>query len=409
MGAGLRPIAKALDTPPDPTVGAPPADSTVYWLEPSHHPNCTVIMKPYLLPVPCVTLLTSALIAVSTTIPRLSALVLRTVCRRRSTCLVLTALWVAAIAGCDLVGIDAETITTESSIVSYPEGAQPTVIAGRLAFENENDFDAFMQSIINQDDSYLESVEHEMDFSSLRTDTKRLANELELDIDKLEIVEDPFFATALNAKGEMQVADIIYKITRNWVYLVRAADAHLLSAIALRNDAHVVLERKSEAVPGIDAVAVERHTKLLSKNNEIAASDHCKAYWTTVKEARRRLKGNVWMTTYGYAYTTIGVELEYQKKSWGRWWRTRVNTISVLSYVDVTIQIVVKKSPVLITRTIHVNETYDKVKNHASQIRRILWDVSFTPIHEMTGFVDGTFYARRDDGSHRSCSAYVSR
>ena len=28
MGAGLRPIAKAVDTPPDPTVGAPPADST---------------------------------------------------------------------------------------------------------------------------------------------------------------------------------------------------------------------------------------------------------------------------------------------------------------------------------------------------------------------------------------------
>ncbi len=28
MGAGLRPTAKAVDKPPDPTGGAPPADST---------------------------------------------------------------------------------------------------------------------------------------------------------------------------------------------------------------------------------------------------------------------------------------------------------------------------------------------------------------------------------------------
>lgn len=69
-----------------------------------------------------------------------------------------------------------------------------------------------MESIINREDSYLDSVQATINFMSLRSDTERLTEELGRDIDELEVVEDPFFATVLNPEGEFQVGDMVLEI-----------------------------------------------------------------------------------------------------------------------------------------------------------------------------------------------------
>lgn len=79
---------------------------------------------------------------------------------------------------------------------------------------------------------------------SLRSDTERLAEELGKDIDELEIVDDPFFATVLNPDGEFQVEDLVYKMTKNYVYRVPEENVDLVSPILLRNRDQFVLTQK---------------------------------------------------------------------------------------------------------------------------------------------------------------------
>lgn len=101
-----------------------------------------------------------------------------------------------------------------------------------------------MGAVIDKEDAYLDSVQASINFVSLRSDTERLAEELGKDIDELEIVEDPFFATVLNPDGEFQVKDMVYNITRNYVYRVPEENVDLVSPILLRNRDQVVLTQK---------------------------------------------------------------------------------------------------------------------------------------------------------------------
>ena len=271
-------------------------------------------------------------------------------------------------------------------------------------------------------------MEHEAGFTSLRSDTERLAAELNLYAYDLEVVEDPFFATALNAEGEIQVADTVYKVTHSWVYQAPITHAARLNSIVLRGDDHVILTQKSEEILGVEAIAVGRPAELRSKRDAVdgGVKEHCIRYWTNEEDARRRLKGKAWMTHYPwYLWATVGIELEYEQKGWFGWSRrkTQGNVLSVDSYVDVEVKKIINKYEEEYTygdstwtvefieyETIHLNETYIKTKTSASEIRKVFWDDTlFSGVDEITGSIFTHFGIERPTDGSRECWVDITR
>ena len=128
------------------------------------------------------------------------------------------------IAGCDTLGTDEDysqaPLEQATAHVTLPE-----VRNARLAFKSMDHFHAFADYlIVNQEPSELDAVEAQLNgFQSLRTETDRLlasatdesATEV---LGTLRIVEDPVFESLLNLDGEIQIADLVYKITHHHVY-----------------------------------------------------------------------------------------------------------------------------------------------------------------------------------------------
>lgn len=106
-------------------------------------------------------------------------------------------------------------------------------------------------------------------------------------MDQIEIVEDQFFATVLNRKGEFQVGDIIYKITRNHVYRVLESSSDQLENIFLRDNGEIIYSQKKNVSPEVEVFEIERipmmnNTALASKKKRECSSNFSK---------RRRIKG----------------------------------------------------------------------------------------------------------------------
>ena len=199
----------------------------------------------------------------------------------------------AFVAGCDSTGVITEPLAPRSGEDTAPHATiQPSVVDGRIVFENIDEFRFFMGAIINKEDTYLDSVQAAISFVSLRSDTERLAEELEKDIGELEVVEDPFFATVLNPDGEFQVEDVVYKITRNYVYRVPKENVDYLTPIYLRNHDQVVLTQKISRDPVVEIFEVQRANTKLAKSS--GTSDSCTEYFSS----RRRIKGQAWLSNW---------------------------------------------------------------------------------------------------------------
>ena len=264
-----------------------------------------------------------------------------------------------------------------------------------------------MGSIINQEDSHLDSVQAAIDFISLRSDTERLAEEIGKDVDELEVVEDPFFATVLNPKGEIQIGDMVYKVTRDYVYRVLESNIDELSSISLRNQDNVLVSQKFDHGPAVEVFQVERHD-MANKSAAISARKNCEAYFTSSRKARRRVKGQAWITNY-YIFWSATTEIEYQRKSWGRWWRTTATWVSLDARYSLSVHLVPPGGAPL--PPIVTSGTYSHKKYNASEIRKNLdWTVPFGDgVVVMRGWISSTYRAKRLDGLQRSCSTYVRR
>ncbi len=161
------------------------------------------------------------------------------------------------------------------------------MVNDRIVFNDEDEFRRFMESIVNKESSYLDSLQTVINFESLRSDTERLAEVLNKDTDELEVVEDPFFATVLNPEGEFQFGDVVYKITRNYVYHVPENSTDYLTSISLRDHEHAVLSKKISHHPDVEVFEIQRSgVGLVNKSNTTARKVTCESDFVD----RRRLK-----------------------------------------------------------------------------------------------------------------------
>ncbi len=135
-----------------------------------------------------------------------------------------------------IIGCDALLVSNDTSAKVIRHETIPLTRDGRLMFESKSDFHAYTEHLIrNQDPSYLDKVEAGLnDFVSLRTATNQLIVQEGMDDgnqNNLRMVEDIVLESVLNDHGEIQIADSVYKITHNYIYMVDHQESDLLSSI----------------------------------------------------------------------------------------------------------------------------------------------------------------------------------
>ncbi len=308
--------------------------------------------------------------------------------------------------GCDSAGVNTVSVLPQTEEAIDPHFAQPSVVDGRIAFDDFDEFRDFMGSIINKEDSHLDSVQAAINFTSLRSDTERLADEVGKDIEELEVVEDPFFATALNSDGEFQVEGMVYKITKNYVYRVPKESVDRLSFISLRNHDQVVLTQKTTSDPVLEIFEVERaNADLVNKSGSfIRSMVSCSQNWGD----RRRIKGQAWFTNWR-VYMSATTEIESQRKSWFRWWHNRIESVSLNANYSITQTFRPAWGGYEYTQT--TTDSYSHTKYNAAEIRKNLtWGVSYNGVIRVKGWISSNYSGTRSfDNQTRSCSTYISK
>lgn len=322
--------------------------------------------------------------------------------------------FLAVIAGCDSTGVITEPISPQSKENTVPHGIiPPSVIDNRIVFDDADEFRVFMASIINRKDSYLDSVQAAINFVSLRSDTERLAEDLGKEVNEIEVVEDPFFATVLNPEGEFQVGDTVYKITRNYVYQVLETNADYLSSIPLRDHDSAVLTQKTSNEPSVQVFEVER-TRIELANKSSSSSSDRRDECASKFNGRRRIKGQAWINHW-HVFSSATSEIESQRKAWFRWWRTSINWVRL--DMDYNLEQVVTTEAAWGRFTFVMGITkgsYTKTKYSASEVRKTLdWNIGIRQkANKIRGWISSTYSGNGTyDGvaSTQSCSTYVSR
>jgi len=231
--------------------------------------------------------------------------------------------------GCDYSSTITDPISSsfeETSVIS--SNSLPPVIDGRIVFDDLNRFQIFLESIVNKDDTHLDSIEAEMNFVSLRSDTERLAEELGKEIEEVEIVMDKYFATALNPLGEYQIGDVVHKVTRSFIYSINESKSGLLDAIGLRNNEFETVYHKSGHHPEVEVFEIQRFPDpdIAYKTGEVQQSN---SQCTSEFFDRRRIWGNVWLENNGTHYTLQSVLKSQRKGFLGGWYGSTIDWLLV--------------------------------------------------------------------------------
>ncbi len=264
-----------------------------------------------------------------------------------------------------------------------------------------------MESIVNKESSYLDSLQTVINFESLRSDTERLAEVLNKDTDELEVVEDPFFATVLNPEGEFQFGDVVYKITRNYVYHVPEINADYLSSISLRDHEHAVLSKKTNHHPDVGIFEIQRSgMDLANKLNATARGVSCISEFV---DDEKRLKGIARLTNW-LVYMSASTESRSESKGRFRWTRTNARWIGLDADYSVT-ETLRALGGGTSTETIR-GSISEKVYNISKVKRNLTWAISIGGIVSVSGWISTTHSGNRTDNRvnrTRSCSTYIFR
>ncbi len=193
------------------------------------------------------------------------------------------------------------------------------------------------------------------------------------------------------------------------MYQVEKTKADQLTTISLRNTDNLPITSKTLLDSSINIFDVERSvTQFTSKSSK--ARDSCESKFND----RRRIKGQAWIS-YWHIFASATTEIESQAKSWLRWWRTKINWVSINVEYDVQQLITVYQDENWFTLPIFSNKgTYTKTKYDASEIRKSFdWNVGIGQrANKIVGTISSSYSGNRtDDGKARtlSCSTYVSR
>lgn len=212
-----------------------------------------------------------------------------------------------------------------------------TLVEGRLVFQDVTSFSIFMEDIITSESGVHERMGITDNFVSLYTSTLNLQDELEFqnhyDFLDIEVVEDPFFAQALNEHGEIQIEETVYKITRNYVYQTKASDIKSIKNIDLRNADQTAFLGSYSGIEGVSVHEIKR----FDFGSELKSTAKTMATRTCTREfqSRRRIQGISWITDFTL-YISAGVRTRAQRKSWFRWRSATVEQVSVTASYSLT-------------------------------------------------------------------------
>lgn len=285
----------------------------------------------------------------------------------------------------------------------------PQTRNGRLMFESKSDFHTYTEFLIeNQNPSYLDKVEAGLkDFVSLRTATNQLIFQEGMDDgnqNNLRIVEDIVLESVLNSNGEIQIADSIFKITHDYVYMVDHQESDLLSDIYLRSAGSSNLtQHTSVQVFEIDRSVTSGTLPKSSNAMAIQSPGECWGYFPVPDNDDRkfRMKGSLWINNW-WIYRSFGTELESQqirKRGWfRRWFHNEAKFIKISGKFSVK---ALNSHDQLYTGTRHFNFT----KSNAAEIRHTFRKDRNNEVKGAN--IQATFYVFKGatDKDHSTCSS----
>ena len=314
-------------------------------------------------------------------------------------------------AGCDSVDVSSPSSPPQSvgESRSVPASEAITVADGRLVFTNQEEFDAFMDVLIEQpshDD--LEIVGLDPDFVSLETmqniwlqevESRETEHESDQDIsDFLEaerIVEDPLFARVLNHDGQIQIGNTVYKVTYEYVYATAYGADDVLDAIPLKgNDLSFKLNSSVEVYPVIRH-KTDISSDALTKSQGVMGRGDCKS--TFFNNHRRRIKGEIWANFWTF-YNPVGSEIEAQRRRFRRWKQTRMSQITLRVTGHVKYELKYSNGNFTAIATADVNDS--ALKYEAREIRATHFNSTSWKEVNLDGYFTETF-----DGEEQTCDS----
>ena len=273
-----------------------------------------------------------------------------------------------------------------------------------------NEFDEFMIEVGNKERLHLDKFEDGIDFLSLRRYSENEAIETNIDH---KIVEDPFFATSLNSKGEIQIGKDVYKVAKDYVYKVPKEKDHILHTIVTQNVAGESVELQYQDQDDLEIFPIKRARANASSASNKTGSlpiDICYAGLGSENETDYRLKGKSWITHWSL-YSSAGVLIESQKEKWYGWRRAKAARITVDADYDLwTVRITTSGNTTLV-QTIHrkAGNSYYRTKSNAKEIEERLYHATGDDL-EIRGEIESEHEARRNNtGLTRSCITDVER
>ena len=248
----------------------------------------------------------------------------------------------------------------EVATVSVPNGLMPTVSEGRLVFNSNQQFKAYMEMIAQKPIEEVIQMNKSIGFHSFfekeNDDAARRSGEgIEQEEEAKSIIPDSDFALVLNNNLEMELEhQKIYRLDRNGEYcgfytkgkevvvgdFARAYQggqykfsADRKKGIRISKDLTVF---KTE-VRYLDAKAVETPKTKSGRVSGIGNPDH---QWTVLPDGtgRRRMGAQAWDASW-VVYASSGCHTKHQRRSVWIWWDSDADNIEVSwSNVDATVE-----------------------------------------------------------------------
>lgn len=296
------------------------------------------------------------------------------------------------------------------SVLFAPAPEAITFVDGRLVFCSQEEFDAFMDALIeepNHDeleivglDPEFVSLETTQDFGMQEVESREMESEGDQDISDFpeteRIVEDPLFARVLNHDGQIQIGDTVYKVTYDYVYAAAYGADDVLDAIPLKGRALFFKGNSSVEVHPVIRHKTDISSGAMGKSQGVLGNGDCSQDFD-INETRR-IKGEIWANSWTI-YNPVGSEIEAQRRRARILWRqTRISWIAMT--ITGHLEYEVESTGSGPTATVRKNINYYRSKSEAKEIRATHFRTNNWSEVDLDGYFEGTYR-----GEDQSCSS----
>ena len=185
------------------------------------------------------------------------------------------------------------------------------------------------------------------------------------------------------------------RLPNDYVYATAYGADDVLDAIPLKGSALSFKGNSSvEAYPVI-RYKTDISSGALAKGQGAMGNGDCKS--TFSNNHRRRIKGEMW-ATWWFIHTSVGSEIEAQRRRFRRWKQTRMSriTMTITGHVEYTVE----SSGSGNTATVRKNIDYYRSKSEAKEIRASHYGTSDWSEVDLDGHFTGTY-----SGRYKSCTS----